>query len=145
MNEAHTPWKQSRTTTTLVANSLGSEAEERGMGRSFMCGSVCLFVCSHWDTFTQHVNVNDLLLLVNLPSRGLDQAQNKHLNSQYVSDHCLECLFSSAAHQISRICHGHLSTTMCVAMLSSITIKSIFFKINISLPQEYLPYFFKNS
>lgn len=44
MNEAHTSWKQNRTTVTLVANALGSAVEESRMGDYTQHPCVC--VCS---------------------------------------------------------------------------------------------------
>lgn len=43
MDEAHTPWKQSRTTVTLVANALGSTVKEGGYTQHpYVCVSVYL-------------------------------------------------------------------------------------------------------
>lgn len=134
MDEAHTPWKQSRTTMTLVVNALGSNTEERGMGGYTRHQSVRAYarVCSLKHTQAEW---EWLTIVAEFPLKRLRLASEWMFKITVFSHHYLVCWVSSPVHQISEICHGHVALSLHFGM-PAIT-ATVMFSSDI-----WLPFFF---
>lgn len=119
-------------------HTLETEQDHRDLGRKRSQrggegnGSVCLL---------KHTRAECewLTIVGESPLKRIRLGSERTFKTTVFSHHCLDCLVSSPVHQISGICHGHVSLSLYFGMPAIIT--TVTFSSDIWLPLFFLPVF----